>query len=315
MRRSHTDRGPSTEVPPVETSVEDDLRDRIAALETEASQKDARIEERDAQVADIRAQVDEIRAQLDERDAVLARLQQRMDAAPDTQPAFPGIPDVERFAAQIEADRLLLVEMRKELPVDRSEAVAYWNNVKGLAAISDTSLVGKANIVITALPAYFNYLETDFTTQQDAILTFQLTGASDYEDATDDFWRAFALSLIDRLTIVSDKRRAIKTSSRSPACGPVEPNHSSTSHPKEQRDAARPPDSPAPPAAHSHAGPSRGRRRRGGRPNPLGRCADRAGTRDVRRTRLHLPARRQSLAHLQAGGGMGSGDRARGPRS
>ena len=195
---------PPTEVPPVETSVEDDLRDRIAALETEASQKDARIEERDAQVADIRAQVDEIRAQLDERDAVLARLQQRMDAAPDTQPAFPGIPDVERFAAQIEADRLLLVEMRKELPVDRSEAVAYWNNVKALAAISDTSLVGKANIVITALPAYFNYLETDFTTQQDAILTFQLTGASDYEDATDDFWRAFALSLIDRLTIVSD---------------------------------------------------------------------------------------------------------------
>ena len=195
---------PPTEPPPIDTSVEDDLRDRIGALEAEAALKDARIEQRDAEVTDIRAQLDEIRAQLDERDAEITRLQRRVDAAPETRSAFPGIPDVERFAAQIEADRLLLVEMRKELPDDRGDAVAYWNNVKGLAAVSDASLVAKANNVITALPAYFNYLEADFSTQQDAILSYQLTGASDYDAASDDFWRAFALTLIDRLTIVSD---------------------------------------------------------------------------------------------------------------
>ena len=184
--------------------MEEELRDRIAALEAESEQKDSRIEQRDDQLNDIRAELDDIRAQLDERDAELARLQRRIGAAPEDQSAFPGIPDVERFAAQIEADRLLLVEMRKELPSDRGEAFAYWNNVKALAAVADDALVGKANNVITALPAYFDFLETDFQTEQDAIVTFRLTGASDYDTATDEFWRAFALSLIDRLTIVSD---------------------------------------------------------------------------------------------------------------
>ena len=193
-----------TEPPAPVSSVEDDLRERIAALEAESEQKDSRIEQRDDQLNDIRAELDDIRSQLDERDAELTRLQRRIEAAPETRSAFPGIPDVERFAEQIEADRLLLVEMRKELPDERREAFAFWNNVKELAAVSDPSLVAKANNVITALPAYFNFLETDFENQQDAVLTFQLTGASDYEAASDDFWRAFALSLIDRLTIVSD---------------------------------------------------------------------------------------------------------------
>lgn len=202
---------PTAEPPPEPTepaapasSVEDDLRERIAALEAESEQKDARIEQRDDQVNDIRAELDDIRSQLDERDAELTRLQRRIEAAPETRSAFPGIPDVERFAEQIEADRLLLVEMRKELPDERREAFAFWNNVKDLAAVSDPSLVAKANNVITALPAYFNFLETNFDNQQDAVLTFQLTGASDYETASDEFWRSFALSLIDRLTIVSD---------------------------------------------------------------------------------------------------------------
>ena len=193
-----------TEPPAPVSSVEDDLRERIAALEAESEQKDSRIEQRDDQLNDIRAELDDIRSQLDERDAELTRLQRRIEAAPETRSAFPGIPDVERFAEQIEADRLLLVEMRKELPDERREAFAFWNNVKELAAVSDPSLVAKANNVITALPAYFNFLETDFENQQDAVLTFQLTGASDYEAASDDFWRSFALSLIDRLTIVSD---------------------------------------------------------------------------------------------------------------
>ena len=194
---------PTEPVAPV-SSVEDDLRERIAALETESEQKDSRIEQRDDQLNDIRAELDDIRAQLNDRDAELTRLQRRIEAAPEARSPFPGIPDVERFAEQIEADRLLLVEMRKELPDDRREAFAFWNNVKELAAVSDASLVAKANNVITALPAYFNFLETDFDNQQDAVLTFQLTGASDYETASDEFWRAFALSLIDRLTIVSD---------------------------------------------------------------------------------------------------------------
>lgn len=180
-----------------------ELHTRVSALETEVLQKNSEIEARNSQIHEIETQLTEIRGLLNQREADLLKLREQAQVRLPAESAFVGIPDSERFGDQIEADRLLLVEMRKKLPEDKNEAIAFWDNIKGLSSVADPSLVARANSVISSLPAYFRFLETDFSSRQEAVLTFQLTGASEYQVATDKFWKAFALSLIERLDIVS----------------------------------------------------------------------------------------------------------------
>jgi uncharacterized membrane-anchored protein YhcB (DUF1043 family) len=103
------------------------------------------------------------------------------------------------FKDALDADRTLLLERRKGIPDERPDAIAQWNLIKSVAGRSDASLVSKVDRVTRALPAYYDWVETDFASALEAQLSFLLTGANNFESAVTDFWNSFLLIASNRL--------------------------------------------------------------------------------------------------------------------
>ena len=133
----------------------------------------------------------------------IAELESQVEALTEQSATAPeGLTELED---QLLADRLLLVEMRKEAPSDveeRLEAETFWVNVKDLAKRSDPSLAPKVDKVQRALPNYFRFLNQQFTSDLEFQLTYRLL-AADYDNATSEFWNSFVLVLIDRIESLS----------------------------------------------------------------------------------------------------------------
>ncbi len=97
------------------------------------------------------------------------------------------------------ADRLLLVELRKDMPTDEEEAKSYWEDVRALAAQSDPALAAKVNRVLRLVPAYFEWLETPFTTSCGSVDAFFNSGASELGIVRADLEKDVLLVLINRI--------------------------------------------------------------------------------------------------------------------
>ena len=105
----------------------------------------------------------------------------------------------------IEGHRLLLVELRRDLPVSREESIAYWSNLKTAAVKADPSLASPANKVIIRIDNYYDWNERspDPSVSLDAYLTWQMdfstSGAIAYEEATYNFNKEALLSVINQM--------------------------------------------------------------------------------------------------------------------
>jgi hypothetical protein len=108
-----------------------------------------------------------------------------------------------KIGDRLAADRLLLVELRKETPQTRAEAIAVWENIRGLAARSDPNLVPKVERVSRTISVYYAWRERDFAGAQEAQVAYVLTGASQFQETTDEFWKAFLLVLVNRIDILA----------------------------------------------------------------------------------------------------------------
>ena len=142
-------------------------------------------------------------APLQQQASVATRLQQEIQRLEDQERRAANVPGLGEIAERLKADRLLLVEMRKEVPPNRDEATRLWAGLKPLAVASDASLGIALDRVTRAIPAYYTWREAEFRTQQEAQLTHVLTGADQFEAAMTAFWKAFTLVLIDRIDTVS----------------------------------------------------------------------------------------------------------------
>ena len=152
---------------------------------------EARLQQAQAQIAPLQQQA-----------SVATQLQQELRRLEDQQRRAANVPGLADIAERLKTDRLLLVEMRKEVPPNRDEATRLWSSIKPLAVASDNSLGIAADRVTRGIPAYYTWREADFRTQQEAQLTYFLTGADQFEAAMDSFWKAFTLVLIDRIDTV-----------------------------------------------------------------------------------------------------------------
>jgi alkylation response protein AidB-like acyl-CoA dehydrogenase len=120
-----------------------------------------------------------------------------------------GTDDVTSFLAAMDADRLLLFEVRKDLPQVRSEADTYMKRLKELAALSDpVHLVPKVNRMMEQAPIYFDYVEKNIQNQNDAANEYVVGGARGFIVAFQDFQGAVLLTAINRLEIAE---RAIRS--------------------------------------------------------------------------------------------------------
>ena len=108
---------------------------------------------------------------------------------------------IEKF----ENDKLLLVELRKEIPSSRSEAYNHWERVKDIAIVSDPTLGPKIDKVISMIDAYYDWLDqqpgvnstdTDFFNW---IVEGNISGAINYTSEIGKFQNDALLAVIIRM--------------------------------------------------------------------------------------------------------------------
>ena len=166
----------------------------LATVEREtvvAKLDDQRRETEDALATDVESQ-----------DA-LARVEGSLRAA-RSQAEFLTL-EQERLAAlrdsirPMDSDRLLLVEIRKDMPTTLDEATAYWKGVRDLAVKSDPALGSKVSRVQSLVPAYFDWRETSFETSCGSVTAFFSSGASDLGTLRADLEKDVLLVLINRM--------------------------------------------------------------------------------------------------------------------
>lgn len=112
--------------------------------------------------------------------------------------------DLAEFLAAMESDRRLLSEIRKGIPNTREEAELFLQRLKQLAGRSDpVRLAIRADRVLEQAPIYFDWLETEFETAEDATYEYYVGGAQGFQRAMDEFEQAALLIAINRLDTAS----------------------------------------------------------------------------------------------------------------
>lgn len=147
-------------------------------------------------------------AQLRSDNAALTRQVSDLTAQRDRlQGAVAGFADL---YDPLEADRLLTLELRKDLPAVRADAEAYLTHVQTLAQRSDPARLSPVmSRVLETAPVYLDWRDQTFATSDEANAAYLQSGASGF----DTNWRAFrdaalltvsghldaVLSLLDRM--------------------------------------------------------------------------------------------------------------------
>jgi hypothetical protein len=112
--------------------------------------------------------------------------------------------EIDDLTVKLDADRLLLSEIRKDVPEAREEAELYLIRLKDLAEKSDpVRLVPLFDRVLDQAPIYFEWLETEYENQDDQITEYYVGGARGFAFAMENFRSAVFLVIMNRLDIAS----------------------------------------------------------------------------------------------------------------
>jgi hypothetical protein len=140
----------------------------------------ARIEQLERRVVELLGELTLVRAERD-------RLQRLLD----------------RLVAQdsrLEADRLLLTELRKDLPETRTEAEAYLQRLRRLASISDPArLAPLATRMTTTGSTFLDWRHEAFDSGDARSRAFAESGAHGFPTAFTNFRNAVLLTVSNRL--------------------------------------------------------------------------------------------------------------------
>jgi hypothetical protein len=132
------------------------------------------------QVADLRAEVDALTLERDRLRDVLAVLGD--------------------LYTPLEADRLLLTELRKDVPATRGEAEAYLSRLRRLALQADPARLGPISDRLQDIaPSWLDWRDTEFLTSDEASMAFIQSGASGFESKLRELRDAILLSVANRL--------------------------------------------------------------------------------------------------------------------
>jgi hypothetical protein len=140
-----------------------------------------------------------------------------LGAQPAQSPALPPTSilrhvDLDALPVSLEADRLLLAEIRKEVPRNREEAEVYLRRLEELAARSDpVRLVPLVKRVVDNAPVYYDWLAKEFKDQQEQIAEYYVGGASGFYFALEGFKSAVLFTVINRLDITARVLRELRT--------------------------------------------------------------------------------------------------------
>ena len=118
--------------------------------------------------------------------------------------------DIDTFVKNVEADRLLLAEIRKQVPNKRGEAEVYLARLKILASRSDPiRLVPLVNRVLAQANIYFDWLDYEFESAEERVSEYYIGGARGVHFALEAFKSAVLLTAINRLEMAAKIIREI----------------------------------------------------------------------------------------------------------
>lgn len=108
------------------------------------------------------------------------------------------------FAKRLDADRLLLSEIRKIVPESRVEAESYLDRLKVLAEKSDPlRLAPLADRLLDQAPIYFDWLDREFENQDEQVMEYYVGGARGFSFALENFKTAVMFTIMNRLDVAS----------------------------------------------------------------------------------------------------------------
>ncbi|MBF8267691.1 MAG: hypothetical protein HW388_1199 [Dehalococcoidia bacterium] len=162
----------------------------------------------------LRSQLSQAEAQASSAQEELAQKKAELDnlhlAQSEAQSGLEKLQDLRDQANSIESFRVLLVEMRKDLPQTREEALTHWSRVKSLVARADPSLVSPIDRVILRIDNYFDWDDRSPSPSAPIeeylawLADYTSSGAVAYEDAVRGFTKDTLLALINRMDSVVD---------------------------------------------------------------------------------------------------------------
>lgn len=114
---------------------------------------------------------------------------------------------VKKIVSKLDNDRLLLIELRKDLPETRAEAKEYWSNVKRLAVNADPALGPSVDKIIVQIDAYFDWIDAmpggDATSEEILIWLldeyYYVYSAYRYSDAIEAFQEGALLVVVTHI--------------------------------------------------------------------------------------------------------------------
>ena len=179
------------------------LESRLAEQEEQVSNLDARLNERQTRIDDLLARLGDettvssllpgeegaIVGELSQTQRTLTKLQKRMDSITET-------------VADLENDRLLLIELRKDLPQDREAALQFWQAIKTVAVHSDPALGPLVDRILSAALNYFDWQEATYLSSEARLEGFFVSGAAQFENLVDEFKKDVLLLVIGRIDTV-----------------------------------------------------------------------------------------------------------------
>jgi hypothetical protein len=111
----------------------------------------------------------------------------------------------------MEAERQLLLELRKPIPEERKDAEAYFNRLQALAIISDPSRLGQpASRLLETAPIYLDWRDGTYASQTEQDNAFLSSGAAGFGKDFDDLQKAILLTVANRLDSLLNLRDRIR---------------------------------------------------------------------------------------------------------
>ena len=115
---------------------------------------------------------------------------------------------LEEMYESLDRHRLLLLELRKDTPMDRDDSLAYWSNVHRVAADANPALSSSAEKVLIRIDNYYTWKDggPNPSDSVDEYLdwreAYSPSGAEAYDEATLAFNQQALLSVVNRIDTV-----------------------------------------------------------------------------------------------------------------
>jgi hypothetical protein len=111
----------------------------------------------------------------------------------------------------MEAERQLLIELRKPIPPERGSAEAYFGRLQQLAVVSDPARLGQpASRLLETAPIYLDWRDGTYGSQAEQDAAFLSSGAAGFSRDFDDLQKAILLTVSNRLDALLNLRDRIR---------------------------------------------------------------------------------------------------------